>query len=1099
MKAAVQLAAILAAFAGLVGSLAANATDVASLPLKMSVLAKPNVIFGLDDSGSMDSEVMLNTNDGALWWDHTAASGWSAAGVPWFNTVGSASTQWRKLVYLFPNGLGAATGDRTYGDADTDHFAAPPTPQFAWLRSAAYNPLYFDPAATYTPWSPAYVSGALRSYANSPPAAARSHPVVGSGTFDLRVDRALTTTANHTFIGLPGMVVPAGARTCPHPACGSWTTEASTRTVPANTVLRVAMAYFPATYWQREACPVNGTDCVAAPNGATLKRYEIKAANYATTAAHTAALQNFANWFTYYRKRKLMLNAAIGQVLEPLTGLRMGVVRFNSHGAVTMYDADNASAASNALRVAGTFYETNGTGGTPTRQTLKYIGEQYRSNAALVQYACQRNNAFIVTDGFALADEEAATQPPTYAQGTWGSGAPYATTTAYSLADIALGYYTLNLRPAPAMAVGRVPLSATDRNPNLHMNTYGLTLGARGTLYNGEGTALPTSPSAWPVPNVDRSPTSVDDLWHATINGRGRMFLATTPAETAVRIQIGLTDMLSQTGAQSGISVSTVNLVRGDGRGYFGAYNPAGWAGDLSARLVDSATGNVATEAEWSASALLGARTWTSRVIASGGAAFTAAGVGATVNPSAAYGVTEKVINYLRGDRSGEGTAFRLRTSLMGAVINSEPLFSRDDGVVYVASGEGMLHAFDTRAPNAGRELWAYVPRFVLPTIGETATRGYAFQTQLDGSPVIGRIASNRQLLVAGGGAAARAYFALDVTSPRDLDEAGLAARHKWEFPAAGNAALQAKVGQALGRPVIARSLNDGHVVLVTSGYNSTSDGRGRVWMLNADTGAVIHEFSTGVGTLANEAGLAHLVGFAEPDGTVRYAYGGDLLGNVWRFDLQDKGAPVKIAQLRGPAPGSDVQPVTAAPEILSTAGKRVIVVGTGRLLDASDFGNTRVQSIYAIADGTLLADARAGLVRQTYTSATNSITNAAVDFRTGRGWYIDLPAGEQLNTRPSIAYGALAFVSNTTGSTDCSASSKMYLVKVLSGSAMAGAPVMSVISASANSSGVTALLTSTQRIVGAGQSADGQPWNREIAAAIPIDPSKNAWREVRR
>ena len=30
-------------------------------------LAKPNIIFGLDDSGSMDFEVLLATNDGAAW------------------------------------------------------------------------------------------------------------------------------------------------------------------------------------------------------------------------------------------------------------------------------------------------------------------------------------------------------------------------------------------------------------------------------------------------------------------------------------------------------------------------------------------------------------------------------------------------------------------------------------------------------------------------------------------------------------------------------------------------------------------------------------------------------------------------------------------------------------------------------------------------------------------------------------------------------------------------------------------------------------------------------------------------------------------------
>ena len=115
----------------------------------------------------------------------------------------------------------------------------------------------------------------------------------------------------------------------------------------------------------------------------------------------------------------------MGKVLEPLTGLRMGVVKFNSRPDVTMYDIDSLLPSTNGLKVAGIFYETNGSGGTPTRETLKYIGEQYRNNINVIQYACQRNNAFVVTDGFANKD---AVPPPAYDKNTWGGGVPYATT-----------------------------------------------------------------------------------------------------------------------------------------------------------------------------------------------------------------------------------------------------------------------------------------------------------------------------------------------------------------------------------------------------------------------------------------------------------------------------------------------------------------------------------------------------------------------------------------------------------------------------------------------------------------------------------------------
>ena len=475
--------------------------------------------------------------------------------------------------------------------------------------------------------------------------------------------------------------------------------------------------------------------------------------------------------------------------------------------------------------------------------------------------------------------------------------------------------------------------------------------------------------------------------------------------------------------------------------------------------------------------------------------------MGSTVNPGSKYGTDAKVIDYLRGDRSGEGTAFRTRVSLMGAVINSEPAVARDESVVYVASGEGMLHAFDTSATAAGDELWAFVPHQVLPTIGETAERGYVFRTKLDGSPVVGKFSSTGKLLVAGMGVAGRGYYALDVSNPRGLSEAGLASKLKWEFPSAADATTQAKMGQTLGRASLVKTVNDGYVALVTSGYN-VAGGKGYLWMLNAATGAIIKEFEVPAGS--GEAGLAHVAAFGESTGLVQYVYGGDLLGNVWRFDLTNKTAPVKLAVLTGPGSPGTAQPVTTAPELLMNNGQRIVYVGTGRLLDIGDFGNTNVQTIYAIADGAPLPDPRSSLVQQTYDRATDSMSTNAVDWSVKRGWYVDLPAGEQLNTRPTIAYGSLAFVSNMAGSSDCSAKSYLYVVNALNGKKFDGTTFVStIVSEDSNSSGVTALLTRSvngkEKIVGAGQNSDGKPWERDITSGATIQPSKNAWTEIRR
>ena len=1159
MKSSIQLAVSTLALFGLLVCMASHATNLAELPLKASVLAKPNVVFGMDDSGSMDSELMLYNNDGAFWWDFNAASGWgvdaahpnpslAAITSTWFNPAGSSNNQWRKMVYLFPNGTGL--GNRVYADAANDHFAIAPTTQFAFVRwsgvfydtaagryrsapsnpaqSPVHNPIYYNPLVTYTPWAPAQLSTGAVTPANAPGNAARSHPIYGAFTFNLTANIGASTANDAVFTALPGMRVPAGSQksvcSASNAACGGWVNVLADEAAAAGAVTRVAMAYYPATYWVKEVCvPQNasaaGDTCASAPDGSTLKRYEVKNGNtFPSGRSYAAEMQNFANWFQYHRKRKTMLAGAMGETMEGLTGMRLGVVPFNNlAGNVTLYDADAAAAASNRLRVAGIFYEANGSGGTPTRETLKYIGEQFKrtditaSRYNVIQFACQRNNAFIVTDGFANAS---AVAMPAWDAGktaaTWGAGAPYATTFDGSLADLALRYYTNNPRPPSdlthGLAAGALNATPSDSNTTLHMNTYGLTLGARGTLFLGESTAPPINVAAWPEPNANRSPTSVDDLWHATINGRGKMYLATTPEETALRIRAGLDDILSQEGAQGGIAVSAVNLDRSDSQAYLGVYNPRGWSGDLTANAIDINTAAVAGVPNWSAASVLGARNWATRIVfTSSGAAgvdFSAASVGAIVNPDLAAFSNQQVVDYLRGNRTGEGDTVRARSSLLGAVVNAEPVLARDERIVYVASGDGMLHAFDTLT---GAEQWAYAPPDTLSNMGKSVQRGWVYQTLLDATPTYARLTTGRKLLVGGMGAAGRSYYALDVTTPRGITAAQAQAQFKWVFPAATDATNRANMGYTTGRPVIARTAADGNVVLVTSGYDnglSIGDGRGRLWMLNASTGAVIKTFRTTVGAVGNEAGLSAVAAFKESDGMVRYVFGGDLLGNVWRFDLTAAGAGEingeLLASLKDAA--GNAQPVTATPELAMVAGKRVVLVGTGRLLDVSDFGSGLTQSFYAIADGANLPNARAGLVRQTYTRATDTMSANAVNWATDRGWYVDLPAGEQANTDPIVAYGAVAFVTNVNGSSNCAQSSFMYLVDIGTGTKVADSTFVSqTIATNATASRVITLRVVNGKIIGVAHRSDNSVYQRELPLGQVIRPAKNSWKEVRR
>jgi type IV pilus assembly protein PilY1 len=192
---------------------------------------------------------------------------------------------------------------------------------------------------------------------------------------------------------------------------------------------------------------------------------------------------------------------------------------------------------------------------------------------------------------------------------------------------------------------------------------------------------------------------------------------------------------------------------------------------------------------------------------------------------------------------------------------------------------------------------------------------------------------------------------------------------------------------------------------------------------------------------------------------------------------------------------------------MLTLNGKRIILVGTGRLLDISDFGNSRTQSFYAIADGSTMNNARDSLVRQVYSRGSNgacTLTQNTVNWVSDRGWYLgwylDLPAGEQANTDPILTYGAVVFVGNLNGATDCSQSSYLYLIDVGSGSLTSGETTASwLIAANASSSRVITLRVIDGKIVGVTHRSDNSVFHQRLPLGKTITPAKSAWREIRR
>lgn len=446
----------------------------------------------------------------------------------------------------------------------------------------------------------------------------------------------------------------------------------------------------------------------------------------------------------------------------------------------------------------------------------------------------------------------------------------------------------------------------------------------------------------------------------------------------------------------------------------------------------------------------------------------------------------ENLIKFLRGQKLYENRSsnpeatriFRLRETVLGDALESKPAFVgkptfsytdpgylafKEDnaeraGTVYIGTNDGMLHAFDSETLV---ERWAYIPSVVLPNLWKLADKNYATSHAnfVNGDPIISDIcvadcndpaaAEWKTILVAGLNGGGRAFYALDITDPAEP-------KLMWEFTPANDGDL----GYSYGQPVITKLANGTWVVLLTSGYNNIPDnnafyndpgvrnrqipalfnsgsGDGFLYILNAVTGPqAMAKMPTNAGTVELPSGLGRITAYvedAEKNNTALYVYGGDLLGNIWRFDINQPAAasvnPLKFATLYSDDDAQLPQPITARMELGQINGKRVVFAGTGKYLQIGDLDDTQVQSVYAIKDADVsstLINPRNFLTQQVFDEPLDDIRTMdspqPVDFVGGRGWFVDLPDdGERQTVAGQLILGTLVFPTTVPSNTVCS------------------------------------------------------------------------------
>jgi len=490
--------------------------------------------------------------------------------------------------------------------------------------------------------------------------------------------------------------------------------------------------------------------------------------------------------------------------------------------------------------------------------------------------------------------------------------------------------------------------------------------------------------------------------------------------------------------------ITNFNLKSGNEIVFRGQYEREFWSGTLLAYKADAA-GNLTGGTVWwtgdSGELMNGQNFDTGRLIATmkddgSKIPFRFASLSATQQ---GFLTDPATLNYLRGDRSNEvqnsGT-LRQRISVLGDIVHSRPFYVADatEPTVFVGSNGGMLHAIDASndGANGGRERWAYVPSMLLPKMKKLSVAPYVHDYYVDGQINVAKIANGtKRILVGGLGAGGKGLYALDITGSAGLDasnEADVAAKVKWEitptqvnYAAPSPSNSYANLGYTYGSITIAKVNVGGtptDAVIIGNGYNDGGDYGSYLFVINADTGALIKRMKGGSGTALSPNGLSTPVAVDDDnDGIVDIVYAGDLDGTMWKFSLDNLSnpltvattadAPVAVAALLVTSPA---QAVTSTPGVaVHPEGGYMVTFGTGKAFVNADLTDTSIHYVYGIWDGAPAPNAL--LLGQTLTerefvsgSVTTRVRRATSNqpvWNSGagnhKGWRTALPAGERV------------------------------------------------------------------------------------------------------
>ena len=1060
---------------------------LSDIPLFLGDQVQPNILWIIDDSGSMDSEVLMTQ----------AASD-------------------------------AHTGDSNGGYLD---FASPMANRVKRRLCAGYNSLAYDPTKIYIPWMG--VDSADSDYADSSFTAARKNP------YDIN-------TASYSDNG---------------------TNNAANSGYDDSSNNQDLSKHFYYLWTDGYDGAVNTT-----PNGqyddgeCSTLAHEDADGNFTVDARriHVSDLSavnktNYANWFSYYRKREFVAKRALSELIQGSQS-RVGLTTLHRNGGsgALIKDIDDISvpislaAQSNKAALMQKVFEIESSNVTPLRRKLLQAGQYFDKNdtvgssffgftanpsSPIVSQAnggeCQQNFTILMSDGYwngSFGTPENNGAPAVYEVGNQDEnsasefdGTSHADVYSDTLADIAMKYYKKDL--APNLDNKVLPIEDIDTNEAQHMVTYTVAFGINGNLSSNptdrdQAFTLANGGGPWPDPHSNATEARIDDMRHAAWNGRGE-FLSAGSAETLVSSLLAAINSISdREGSAAAVAFNSTSL-KTDTSVFQARFDSTTWFGTLLSFGFDE--DGVGAE-NWDAGEVLQNRDLTANerhIITyngSHGISFKFPGnyVTPAANEMGANQITDlltnaphspftlitseqdenkiygaKLVDYLRGGRDNEGTLFRNRHNRrLGDIVHSSPEYvekpnraypnlieptkayntykALKDGrtaMVYVGANDGMLHAFDAAT---GDEKFAYIPGLLYSSLNKAglhylASKTYTHIPYVDESPLAADVFISgawKTYLVGSLRAGGKGIYVLDVSTPSSLTEGNASNIVKQEF-------THADLGYTFSRPLVGKMNNGKWAAIFGNGYNNTGNGEAKLFILYLD-GSGYDEITTSVGSIVNSDcnddgsdcnGLSSsTILDLDGNGTIDRVYAGDIQGNLWAFDMSsgtgsdwvvahNNGNPVPlfVSCSATPCSSANRQPITSLvvgkthPDRLSagTTPNLLVYFGTGQYLANNDVFSTTAQTMYAVWDaGNLNAQLdRDNLQQQVITvngGGYRILSENTVDYTVAGklGWYIDLPdTGERIVVEPSIVENIVFFNTMVPDNSACTGGGYGYLM----------------------------------------------------------------------